>query len=153
MDADHQAVERLYQSLKAQPDVKAAPILPIVNNLVDPTGGLGWRGFERQSLSDRGRPELTLCLALVHHLVIGHGVPLEELLTWFADLRTSLVIEFVSKDDPMVQRLLRGRRDNYTDYEPEVFERLLSELFDVVHTETLESGTRKLYFAKARSVS
>jgi hypothetical protein len=153
LDADHQSVECLYQSLKTQPDPKRAPILPLVNDLVDPTGGLGWRGCERQALSDRGRPELTLCLALVHHLVIGHGVPLHELLTWFAELRTSLVIEFVTKDDPMVQRLLRGRRDNYADYAPEVFDRLLSEMFDVECTQTLDSGTRKLYFAKARSAS
>jgi hypothetical protein len=115
--------------------------------------GLGWRGRERKALADRGRPELTLCLALVHHLVIGHGIPLREFLEWLASLRTNLIIEFVSKADPMVQRLLRGRRDNYADYEPEVFECLLSELFDVEYSEKLTSGTRTLYFAKARCAS
>ena len=153
LDADHLAVERLYQSLKSKPDCHGAPIPPLVNDLVDPSGGLGWRGIERKALTDRGRPELTLCLALVHHLVIGRGIPLRELLTWFADLRTSLVIEFVNKDDSMVQRFLLGRRDNYSDYEPQVFEHLLSEMFDVVRTQTLDSGTRKLYFAEARSAS
>ncbi|MDB5338726.1 MAG: hypothetical protein JWN70_4345 [Planctomycetaceae bacterium] len=153
VDADHLAVERLYQSLKAAPAPGAMPILPLVNNLVDPSVGLGWRGAERKALADRGRPDLTLCLALIHHLVIGHGVPLREFLEWLAALRTSVVIEFVSKADPMVQRLLRGRRDNYADYEPEIFERLLSELFDVVHTESLASGARRLYFAKARCAS
>jgi ribosomal protein L11 methylase PrmA len=152
-DADPQGIERLYQFLKANHDRRSAPILPLVNNLVDLSGGLGWRGTERKPLVERGRPELTLCLALVHHLVIGHGVPLRELLTWFAELGTSLVIEFVSKDDPKVQQLLRGRRDNYADYEPAVFDRLLSQMFDVVRTETLASGTRKLYFAKSRSAS
>jgi ribosomal protein L11 methylase PrmA len=150
MDADYLAIERFYQSLKATPQPGTATILPLVNNLVDPSMGLGWRGVERKALVDRGRPDLTLCLALVHHLVIGHGVPLHELLTWLAGLRTNLIIEFVSKADPMVQRLLRGRRDNYADYEPEVFERLLSEMFDVVQTERLSSGSRTLYFAKAR---
>ncbi len=153
MDADYLAVERLYQSLKASPPANRTPILPLVNNLVDPSVGLGWRGVERKALTDRGRPELTLCLALVHHLVIGHGVPLQEFLEWLSSLRTSLVIEFVSKTDPMVQRLLRGRRDNYADYEPEVFERLLSELFDVEASERLASGSRTLYFAKARCAS
>ncbi|MBC7821308.1 MAG: methyltransferase [Planctomycetaceae bacterium] len=153
IDADPLAIERLYQSLKSQLDGHHAPILPLVNNLTDLSGGLGWRGVERKALANRGRPELTLCLALVHHLVVGHGIPLRELLTWFADLGTSLVIEFITKDDPMVQRLLRSRRDNYADYEPEVFDRLLSEMFDVVRTETLASGTRKLYFAKARTAS
>lgn len=153
MDADHLAVESLFQSLKSNPDHRRAPILPLVNNLVDSCSGLGWRGMERQALVDRGHPDLTLCLALVHHLVIGHGLPLRELLAWFADLRTSLVIEFVSKEDPMVQRLLRGRRDNYTDYELPNFEQLLSEMFEVRWRETLDSGTRTLYFAEARSAT
>lgn len=150
IDADPLAIERLYQSLKSNSDDSRAPILPLVNNLVDLPGGLGWRGAERKALIDRGRPELILCLALVHHLVIGSGVPLRELLTWFADLGASLVIEFIDKDDPMVRRLLRGRRDNSADYEPAVFDQLLSQMFDVVRTETLESGTRKLYFARTR---
>lgn len=152
IDADSQAIERLYQSLKSESGSRA-PILPLVNNLVDLPGGLGWRGEERKKLADRGQPELTLCLALVHHLVIGHGVPLRDLLTWFADLGTSLVIEFVTKDDPMVQQLLRGRRDNYADYDPVLFEQLLSQLFDVVCTETLESETRTLYFVHTRFAS
>ena len=153
MDADYLAVERLYQALKANPQQGAAPILPLVNNLVDPSVGLGWRGAERKALLDRGRPNLTLCLALIHHLVIGHGVPLREFLECLAGWGTSLIIEFVSKQDPMVKRLLRGRRDNYADYEPEVFERWLSELFDVVHSEPLATGYRTLYFAKARCAS
>lgn len=153
MDSDHVAVERLYQSLKTTPKPGSAPILPLVNNLVDPTGGLGWRGLERRPLEDRGRPQLILCLALVHHLVIGHGVPLDQVLGWLAGLGTSVIIEFVSKQDPMVRRMLRGRRDNYADYEPEVFERLLSEMFHVVRAEPLASGTRTLYFAEARTPS
>lgn len=150
LDADSLTVERLYQSLKTEQRPNRAPILPLYNNLVDPSAGLGWRGRERKSLADRGQPELTLCLALIHHLVISHGVPLRELLEWLAELRTSLVIEFVSKADPMVQKLLRGRRDIYTDYEPDIFLKHLSELFEVVRSQPLAAGTRTLYFARAR---
>lgn len=150
MDSDHLAVEKLYRELKANPGPHGARILPLVNNFVDPSVGLGWRGLERKALADRGRPNLTLCLALVHHLVIGHGIPLRELLGWLAGLGTSVVIEFVTKQDPMVKKLLRGRRDNYADYEVDVFERWLHELFQVVRSERLQSGTRTLYFATPR---
>jgi hypothetical protein len=122
----------------------------LVSNLADQTGGLGWRALERKPLADRGRPELTLCLALIHHLVIGAGIPMSELLDWFAELGTSLIIEFVAKEDPMVQKLLQNRRDRDRDYEREVFERLLSARFEVVRKEPLGSGTRTLYFAKTR---
>jgi ribosomal protein L11 methylase PrmA len=153
MDADHPTVERMYQSLKKDPVRGPGSILPLVNNIVDFPVGLGWRGTERTSLVERGRPELCLCLAVVHHLVIGHGVPLRELLAWFAEMGTSLVIEFVSKSDPMVKRLLRGRHDGYADYEQPVFEKTLSELFSIRRTESLDSGTRVLYFAERRSLS
>ncbi len=79
------------------------------------------------------------------------GVPLPELIDWLAGLTTNLIIEFVSKEDPMVRRLLRGRRDNYSDYEPDVFERVLNDRFDVVRSEPLASGTRTLYYAAAKA--
>ena len=151
IDADPLTIERLYQSLKSESDRLGAPILPLVSNLADQTGGLGWRALERKSLTDRGRPELTLCLALIHHLVIGAGIPMSELLAWLAELGTSLIIEFITKDDPMVQQLLQNRKDVDADYEPEVFERLLSSMFEIVRTETLDTGTRTLYFAKSRA--
>jgi hypothetical protein len=144
----------LYQSLKTQPAVAGhAAILPLVSNIADPSPNLGWRGQERKSLAERGRPELTLCLALVHHLVIDAGIPLRDLLAWLAGLGTALVIEFVAKSDPMVQLLLRNRRDSVADYELEYFERCLNELFDVSRSETLDSGTRTLYYALARPPS
>jgi SAM-dependent methyltransferase len=151
MDADHLAVDRLYQSLKGS-GVKngSAPILPLVSNVADPSANLGWRGQERKTLAERGRPDLILCLALVHHLVIGCGIPLRELLEWLAGLGASLVIEFVDKTDPMVVQLLGSRRDIYADYDPGQFDAWMKEYFNVVRCERLASGTRVLYYAISR---
>jgi hypothetical protein len=152
MDADHPTVERLYQRLKQSPDSRASrKIVPLVANLADPSPNLGWRGTERKSLPERGTPQFTLCLALVHHLVIDAGIPLRELLEWLAGLRTRLVIEFVDRNDPMVKQLLLNRRDQCVDYDPILFDRWLNEFFDVVRTEKLGSGTRTLYYACPRS--
>jgi hypothetical protein len=152
MDGDHLAVERLYQSLKRGPKrAGGGSIVPLVSNVADPSPNLGWRGLERKSTVERGRPQLTLCLALIHHLVIDAGIPLRELLAWLAGLGSSLVIEFVDRADPMVQRLLRNRRDDCPDYDRPHFESCLNEFFDVSRTERLESGTRTLHFAQARA--
>jgi hypothetical protein len=145
VDADHATVDRLYLSLKNDPTRK---ILPLVGNLADASPDQGWRGLERKSFRERGRPELVLCLALIHHLVIGAGIPLPELLRWLADLKSDLVIEFVSRDDPMVRVLLRNKPDDYADYNQDQFEWQLSQLFRVRRREPLESGTRTLYFAE-----
>lgn len=60
------------------------------------------------------------------------------------------MIEFVTRDDPMVQTLLRNERDQYDDYHREYFERGLSEAFDFVKCEVLGSGPHILYYGKAR---
>lgn len=147
MDADPLVVDILYRALKAEGNTS---ILPMVGNVTDPSPGLGWRGQERRGLTDRGKPDLTLCLALVHHLVISGNVPLPEVIEWLATLQSSLVIEFVSKDDPMVQRLLRNKDDQYPDYDIGVFETWLSRSFQIVERASLQSGTRVLYFGHPR---
>jgi hypothetical protein len=147
MDADHLVVERFYQTLKAEGQTI---ILPLVSNVADPSPNLGWRGLERRALTGRGTPDLTLCLALIHHVVLGTNIPLKEFIDWLARLGTTLVIEFVTRDDPMVQTLLRRKRDDYADYETGYFERCLAEAFDIVRREVLASGTRILYHGQAR---
>jgi SAM-dependent methyltransferase len=148
IDADHLSIERLYQELKSKNDTK---ILPLIGNVADPSPDLGWRGLERRSLFKRGNPDLILCLALIHHMVISANVPLKEFVDWLAGLGGDLIIEFVTRQDPMVQTLLRNKVDNYADYDKEFFERCLQQAFDVAQQEMLKSGTRILYYAHARS--
>ena len=145
MDSDHAVVERLYIGLKRDGPKN---VLPLCVNLADPSPGLGWRGQERLPLEARGRPDLALALALVHHLAIGANVPLGDVVGWLADLGGDLVVEFVTRQDPMVQVLLRNRDDHYGDYDLAVFERLLGERLHVVSREEICDGARVLYFAR-----
>ena len=147
MDIDALVLERFYRELKQE---HAPNILPLISNVADPAPNLGWRGRERKALLERGRPDLTLCLALLHHVVIGSHIPLREFITWLASLGTAVVIEFVTRDDPMVQTLLRHKADHYTDYDLEYFERCLADAFEIDQRETLASGTRLLYYARSK---
>jgi SAM-dependent methyltransferase len=147
-DYDAATIEALYRSLRSEDERR---ILPLVSNLADPSPGLGWRGLERRTLEDRGTPDLVLALALVHHVSITANVPLAEFLDWLRGLGATLVIEFPKRDDPMVRRLLSGKRDgSNSDYELETFERLLGERFEVERQEQLPSGSRVLYLARPR---
>ncbi len=148
MDADPAVIERLYGDLKAAGN---RSILPLVVNLADPSPALGWRGQERRALADRGRPDLLLCLALIHHMVIGANVPLDDFVDWLADLGGELVIEFVDKRDPMVRVLLRNKEDVYGDYDIGFFERCLAARFEIVRRKALTSGTRTLYHARPKA--
>jgi SAM-dependent methyltransferase len=148
VDADQGPVELLYRSLRDEGEER---ILPLTMNLADPSPGLGWRGLERRAMPDRGRPDLVLALALVHHVSISANVPVREVVDYLASLGSSLVIEFPTREDPMVQKLLAPKREGlHPDYERGFFERCLAEAFDVERSERLQSGTRVLYFARPK---
>ncbi len=148
IDYDQGPVELLYRTLSEEGDEK---ILPLTMNLADPSPGLGWRGQERRSLPDRGAPDLVLALALIHHVTIAANIPVSEFVDWLAGLGASLVIEFPTREDPMVARLLAPKRDGlHPDYERASFEAVLSEAFDVERRERLGCGTRLLYFARPK---
>jgi hypothetical protein len=141
-DADHATVDALYRSLDGRED-----ILPLVMSVTDPSPDLGWRGRERASLERRGTPDLTLCLAVVHHVCVTGNVPVPEFLDWLRGLDSALVIEFPDRADPMVQRLLSGKRDGSNpDYETAVFERALEERFTVERRAAI-SETRTIFEA------
>ncbi|MBP7003656.1 hypothetical protein [Amaricoccus sp.] len=145
MDADWLAIERLYARERAEG--AARRILPLVVNLADASPAQGWRGTERRDLAGRGRPELVLCLALVHHVVITANIPLADFVDWLAGLGASVVIEFVSRDDEMVQALLANREDQYDDYHPETFRALMAARFRLREEQPLKGGKRFILLA------
>ena len=148
LDADHGVVEKLYRALRRE---GSETILPLIGDVADPSPGLGWRGRERLTLPERGRPDLILALALVHHLVIGRTIPQRELIGWLADLGSELVIEFPDREDVMVRRLLARKRDgSHPDYTRSAFESVLRSRFAIESSLELPSGTRMLYHASPR---
>ena len=117
-------------------------------DLSDPSPALGWRSRERPAFVDRVRPDLVLCLAVVHHLALTNTVPLDEIVAFLADFGAPLVVEFPHDDDPMAARLLARKRAGVFDaYHRDNWERALAARFDVHATETLPGGTRTLYRA------
>ncbi|MDX6653136.1 MAG: hypothetical protein QOJ38_1917 [Solirubrobacterales bacterium] len=147
-DLDHATVDALYRSLKEEGNEK---ILPLVFNLADPSPGLGWRGQERRPLEDRAKPDLVLGLALIHHVCITANVPVREFVDYLRDLDANLVIEFVKREDPMVELLMSGKAEGtHPDYEISNFERVLEERFSVERRQELPSTTRVLYEARPR---
>lgn len=141
MDADPGAVERLYRALRQDPD--AERVLPLVVDLMNPSPAQGWRGRERDGLLARGRPDLALHLALVHHLCLGQGVPLASFLDMVRETSPLAVVEFVAREDPMSQAVLATKVVSHPDYDLETFRALARERGEILEEETL-SSTRTL---------
>ena len=110
---------------------------------------LGWALTERGAWRDRGQADFFLALALVHHLVIGGNIPVRAVVEALASVAPAGVVEFVSKEDEMVRRLLTNREDVFADYTRENFEAELSRCFRITGREDINQGTRTLYRMEA----
>ena len=145
-DLDPAAVERNYRRVKAENE---RGILPLLLDLTNPSPALGWAHRERLSLQERGPADVLLALAVVHHLAIGHNLPLERVAGFLARLGRHLVIEFVPKSDSQVRRLLRDRPDIFPDYTQDGFEAAFRAHFRIERAVPVLDSERTLYLMTA----
>lgn len=146
-DIDPVVVEATYRAGRAE---SRRDMLPLVLDIANPSPGLGWEGTERESLEARGPADLLLALALVHHLAIGRNVPLGHVARWMARVARSAIVEFVPKEDPQTQRLLRSRRDIFPDYTSDGFEAAFAASFRLEAKTPLPASGRVLYLWHAK---
>ena len=148
-DVDPVAVENNYLETLKSSD---RHMLPLRVDLTNPSAAYGWANAERQSLAERGPADLGLVLALVHHLAIGHNVPLPRIAEYLARICRSLVIEFVPKHDSQVQRMLSSRADVFDGYTREAFEGAFSTRFAIEDAAPVQDSARTLYLMRARGL-
>lgn len=142
MDMDEECVqENFVQATKERND----KLLPIRLDLAQPSPAIGWFNSERSNIIDRGPSDLSLALALVHHLAIGNNVPFDKIAQLFATTSKNLIIEFVPKEDSQVMRLLATREDVFPNYNQSEFEREFEKWFKIDKKETVEDSHRVLY--------
>jgi hypothetical protein len=139
-------VERNWRRVKTDGETG---ILPLLLDLTNPSPALGWAHRERLSLEQRGPADVLLALAVVHHLAIGHNLPLERIASFLARLGRSLVIEFVPKSDSQVRRLLRDRPDIFPDYTRDGFEAAFRGSFRIERALRVADSARTLYLMTA----
>jgi hypothetical protein len=151
VDRDPLVIDGLYRRLRERP---TARVLPLVVDLADPSGGLGWRSRERLGFSARMRPDLLLCLAFIHHLFISESIPFEEVVALLADWSAETVVELPTPEDEMAQLLMGRKKDRRlaeARYHVDGFESAVAARFEIV--ERLRIGTRLLYHLRPRHAS
>jgi hypothetical protein len=146
-DIDPAAVEQNYLNCVSR---KEMHMLPLLQDLTNPSPGIGWQNRERMSLLGRAPVDVVMALALIHHLAISNNVPLDQLVELFHQLGKWLIIEFVPKTDSQVQRLLASRVDIFTEYNKESFEKTFKKWFNVRASTTIRDSQRSLYLMESR---
>lgn len=144
-DIDPAAVEKNYRQVKQAGETT---LLPLLQDLTNPSGAYGWNLDERLSFIERGPVDVVLALALIHHLAISNNVPLGKISAFFAQLGSWLIIEFVPKEDSQTQKLLAHRKDIFDQYDQVGFEAAFSAHWDRVATVPIPQTKRTLYLLK-----
>jgi hypothetical protein len=145
LDVDPAAVEINY--LKCLEE-KETNLLPLLMDVTNPSPGIGWGNQERLSLPGRGPVDCLLVLAIIHHLVIANNLPMEKIAAFFASITSWLIIEFVPKNDSQLQRLLACRKDIFSNYTVEDFEREFLSYFSIRRKVALVDSNRVIYLMK-----
>ncbi len=143
VDADMAAIVRLRAKLTAD-----TPIYTICADLDDLPRGRGWMGSEYPGLLERlgAQADVTMALALVHHLVIGRSIPLTEVAALMAaSTRRYLIVEYLEADDPMVQALLLSRdRTDDVGFTLGSQRRAFEKHFQTIEEVVLKGSSRRL---------
>lgn len=150
-DIDANAVDQNFA--KAQQN-KEQNMLAFVCDVLQPVPGVGFNNTERNSLIERLQsyaPDVTMALALIHHITLSGNVPFEKTAAFFASFSTYLVIEFPKREDSWVTSLLVRKRefiDHFDFYNEANFEAGFKHYFELEKKETIQGTSRVLYLFK-----
>lgn len=142
VDSDHDSVELAAREFDQR---GVTNIHTAVLDLTDPSAGRGWAGRERPGFHSRMKPQKALALALIHHLVIGAGIPMERVAAHFREISPSVIIEFVPPGDPMVELLSANKSGQHHEYTQSWFEKVFSDHFTLKTRRELADSGRVLY--------
>lgn len=140
-DIDSSCIDFIYKKISSEGPTS---IIPLVFNLMNPSAGVGWGLQEKKSIFERLDTQAFFALALIHHICIAHNVPLERFIELLRKIAPRGVLEWVDKEDPMVQFLLRNRLDIFPTYTWEKFEDIVKKHFIITKVSVVNNGFRKL---------
>lgn len=141
-DFDPYCINHLYTEIKTN---RLQNIQPLILDLSNPTPAIGVNNEERDSFSGRCNVDLAMALALIHHLAIGKNIPFEMVADLFSRVGKNLIIEFVPKDDEKIKFMLSQKKDIYTSYTQENFEKAFENYFSIQAKQTFNTSGRTLY--------
>jgi hypothetical protein len=154
-DIDSNAVEYNYHQVQQNSEKN---MLPFVSDVLQPAPGVGFNNTERNSLLERlsdYAPDVTLALALIHHITLSGNVPFYKSAEFFAKFSKHLIIEFPKREDSWVESLLVRKREfiNHFDFYNETkFEEEYSIFFQLEKKQAISGTQRVLYHFKNKEL-
>lgn len=152
-DIDNNAVDINYNILKKE---KEDFMTPFVLDVLNPTAAVGFNNKERFSFIKRitdFAPDVTLALAVIHHMSLSGNIPFAMSAEFFASFSKYLIIEFPKRSDSWVQRLLNNKADfkDYFDfYTIENFVDAYAQFFEIIEKAPINNSDRVMFLLKTK---
>ncbi len=152
-DIDPNAIDVNYKKIKER---KETFITTFVLDVLNPSAGIGFENAERESFINRARnfePDVTLALAIIHHISLSGNVPFKRSAQFFALFSKKLIIEFPDRNDSWVQRLLTNKsdfKDHFDFYNITNFETAYLERFELIEKLKIEDSERTMFLLKRK---
>ncbi|WCO00843.1 spermine/spermidine synthase domain-containing protein [Psychroserpens ponticola] len=153
-DIDNNAVDFNHKTLKSK---KESNMLPFVLDALNPSPAVGFENKERQSFIERitkYAPDVTLALAVIHHMTLSGNVPFEMSAHFFASFSEHLIIEFPKREDSWVQRLLNTKGEfkaHFDFYTIANFESCYLNHFELIEKKPIENSHRVMFLLRRKS--
>lgn len=153
-DIDPNAVNQNYIQVLQN---KEKNLLPLVSDLLNPSPGIGFNNAERSPLQERVKAagfDVSLALALIHHISLTGNVPFAMSAEMFASLTPYLVIEFPDREDSWVSFLLKSKREfagHFDYYNLANFEADYAMYFDVVEKQQIPNTHRTMFLLRRKA--
>ena len=142
-DYDERAINNLYN----KPAEETKGILPLVMNFMKPTPSHGM-GDIWPNAQGRLACDVTLAMAIVHHLALGQGMAFDQFANRLREFTGKFaIVEFIGPDDIHIQK--KARRVPW--YNEQGFVRAMERHFILREAMVSEPGTRKVMLFAVRS--
>ncbi len=141
MDADAGALDVLYAGIAQVAEI-ADRVTPVLGDITNLTPDSGLLDQEFAAFTRRVRPSAVICQAVLHHVVITQGTPMQFAVDALAAFGAPVQIEFATEDD-VKSRLLLSQIPNWSgDYSTEALLTALRNRFAQVQVLGTTSATR-----------
>jgi len=154
-DIDNNAVDHNYKQIKKN---KEQFIIPFVLDVLNPSGAIGFNNTERFSFLKRIKryaPDVSLALAVIHHMTLSGNIPFDRSASFFASFSKQLIIEFPKREDSWVERLLQTKGEfiaHFNFYNLKNFISAYSNYFNILEQINIEDSKRVLFLLKNKNV-
>ena len=141
LEADENCVDKIEEQINLK---KINNLYTLIVNIAESVPASGLLNIETHNIYSRASADLTMGLALIHHLYFSNNLSFDKMTNIFSNFcRNYLIIEFVQITDEKVKRIMENK-NNKSQYSEYNFIKALSKRFIIKEITRLKNNDRIL---------